>query len=469
MRPRDTFDVMSSLAAVIADGLAVFGGFMLAWWLRFRSGWIPLLHEGLPPTSLYVYGAAVGTLLMLFIYRSMGLYIRPQSSPFADCLPRIAKGTALGILLAIALAFTIRTDPPYSRLTVAISLVTILISVSTERYVLYRLEQAVARRLPPCSRVAIAGTDEVAVRMRQAIQNEPRMRATVVGFLSTGGGPPANGIRPEDIIGPVEEVESLIQRYGFNRLVLVDTALPREKMLRLMLACEKELIDFLMVPDLFRILTSDVEMRSLAGIPVLGLKKWPLDYFWNRVIKRIEDLVGAIIGLFLSAPVIAIAALLIKRQSPGPVFYRQQRCGEHGRIFTIYKLRTMRADAEKETGPVWAVPDDPRCTPIGAFLRRHNLDELPQFWNVLKGDMSLVGPRPERPEFVEKFREDIGKYMWRHVSRPGMTGWAQVNGLRGNTSLTERIKYDLYYLENWSLLFDLKIILRTFFSRKNAY
>jgi len=135
MRPRDTFDVMSSLAAVIADGLAVFGGFMLAWWLRFRSGWIPLLHEGLPPTSLYVYGAAVGTLLMLFIYRSMGLYIRPQSSPSADCLPRIAKGTAGGILLAIALAFTIRTEPPYSRLTVAISLVTILISVSTERYV----------------------------------------------------------------------------------------------------------------------------------------------------------------------------------------------------------------------------------------------------------------------------------------------------------------------------------------------
>ncbi|HIE11170.1 MAG TPA: undecaprenyl-phosphate glucose phosphotransferase [Kiritimatiellae bacterium] len=468
MRPRDTFDVMSSLTAVIADSLAVFGGFMLAWWLRFRSGWIPLFHEGLPPTTMYVYGAAVGTLLLLFIYRSLGLYVRPQSTPFADCLPRITKATILGILLTIALAFAIRTEPPYSRLTVAISLATILILVSAERGLLYRLEEVVARRMPPSSRVAIAGTDQVAVRMRKAIQDDPRMRAAVVGFLTTGGEKVSPGIDPGEILGSVDEVERLVHRHHFNRLVLVDTALPREKMLRLMLACEKELVDFLMVPDLFRILTTDVEIQNLAGIPVLGLKKWPLDYFWNRVIKRIEDIVGAVVGLVVSVPVTAAAAPLIKRQSPGPVFYRQERCGEHGRIFTIYKLRTMRVDAEKETGPVWAVPDDPRCTPIGSFLRRHNLDELPQFWNVLKGDMSLVGPRPERPEFVEKFRGDIGKYMWRHVSRPGMTGWAQVNGLRGNTSLRERIKYDLYYLENWSLLFDLKIILRTLFSRKNA-
>jgi len=145
------------------------------------------------------------------------------------------------------------------------------------------------------------------------------------------------------------------------------------------------------------------------------------------------------------------------------------RCGEGGREFTIYKLRTMTEDAEDDTGPIWALPDDPRRTQIGAFLRRHNLDELPQFWNVLKGDMSLVGPRPERPHFVEQFKEDISRYMWRHASKPGMTGWAQVNGLRGNTSISERIKYDLYYLENWSLAFDFKIIVRTFFSRENAY
>ena len=171
----------------------------------------------------------------------------------------------------------------------------------------------------------------------------------------------------------------------------------------------------------------------------------------------------------LTAPIIAIAGVCIKRTSPGPVFYRQERCGETGRPFTIYKLRTMHVDAERQTGPVWAVADDPRRTAVGAYLRRHNLDELPQLWNVLKGDMSLVGPRPERPHFVEQFKEDIGRYMWRHVSKPGMTGWAQVNGLRGHTSIEERIKYDLYYLENWSLAFDVKILLRTVFAGKNAY
>jgi lipopolysaccharide/colanic/teichoic acid biosynthesis glycosyltransferase len=151
------------------------------------------------------------------------------------------------------------------------------------------------------------------------------------------------------------------------------------------------------------------------------------------------------------------------------VFFHQERCGEGGKAFRIVKLRTMRTDAEEATGPVWARPDDPRRTRIGAWLRAHNLDELPQFWNVLKGEMSLVGPRPERPHFVEQFKDDISRYMWRHASKPGITGWAQVNGLRGNTSIRDRIQYDLYYLENWSLALDFKIIVKTFFARQNAY
>jgi exopolysaccharide biosynthesis polyprenyl glycosylphosphotransferase len=224
-----------------------------------------------------------------------------------------------------------------------------------------------------------------------------------------------------------------------------------------------------MVPDIFRVLTSDVAIRNVDGVPLLGVGRWPLDHFWNRVAKRAEDMVGSLVGLVVSCPVILVAMMVIKRQSPGPVFYRQERCGENGRVFALYKLRTMHLDAEEHTGPVWAVEDDPRRIPVGRFLRQFNLDELPQFWNVLKGEMSLVGPRPERPHFVEQFREDISRYMWRHVSKPGMTGWAQVNGLRGNTSIKERIKYDLYYLENWSLAFDFKILIRTFFSRDNAY
>jgi exopolysaccharide biosynthesis polyprenyl glycosylphosphotransferase len=226
---------------------------------------------------------------------------------------------------------------------------------------------------------------------------------------------------------------------------------------------------FNMVPDMYRIMTGGMNMQVVDDIPLLGVSRWPLDYFWNRVLKRFEDVVGSALGLVFTAPVMLAAALLVKRSSPGPILYRQERCGEHGRTFTLYKLRTMRADAEAATGPVWTTENDPRRTPVGAVLRRWNLDELPQLWNVLRGDMSLVGPRPERPHFVEKFREDINRYMWRHVSKPGMTGWAQVNGLRGNTSIEERIKYDLYYLENWSLSFDFKILLRTLAANRNAY
>ena len=200
------------------------------------------------------------------------------------------------------------------------------------------------------------------------------------------------------------------------------------------------------------------------GWAMLRAHFWPI-----TLMALILFVIGALAGLLILSPFMLLIALLIKRNSPGPVFFLQERCGEKGRKFKLIKFRTMYVNAEAGTGPVWTVENDPRCTSIGSFLRRFNIDELPQLWNVLRGEMSLVGPRPERPFFVEQFKEDINRYMWRHVSRPGMTGWAQVNGLRGNTDVAERIKYDLYYLENWSLAFDFKILLKTFRSRQNAY
>ena len=246
-------------------------------------------------------------------------------------------------------------------------------------------------------------------------------------------------------------------------------SISHKRLTEILFHCERNLIPFRMVPDLYGVLTSRVTVNHVADIPLIGMAHWPLDAFWNRVLKRLEDVAGGLVGLLVSLPVVLVAAPLIKRSSPGPVFYRQIRCGIAGKPFTIFKLRTMPVDAEAATGPVWAVPDDPRRTRVGEFLRKWNLDELPQFWNVLKGDMSLVGPRPERPHFVEQFKNGVGHYMTRHVSRPGMTGWAQVNGLRGDTSIEDRVQHDLYYLENWSLSFDLKILLQTFFNRQNAY
>lgn len=470
MRKRDTFDVLSSVVAVGSDALAVFGGFWAAEWIRFESGWIPLFHE-VPLTRLYYfYGALVATLLFLFIFRALGLYIRPQLGQFSEKIPRLVRAVGLGMLLAMALAFTIRIEPPFSRLVVGLSFFTVLVFFLLERAILFKVEIELARGQHSRTRVLLIGSDHVAARLKAALEQEPRLRTRVIGFLEAARMEADPGALPaSECKGTLDDLDALLKRREADEVILVEASIPHARMVDVILACDRHMVAFKLVPDLFRVLTSEVEVQTVGGVPVVGLCKWPLDFFWNRAIKRAEDVAGALVGLLISAPVVALAAVWIKATSPGPVFFKQERCGEKGRCFPLFKLRTMRADAEANSGPVWTVENDPRRTRAGAFLRRFNLDELPQFWNVLKGDMSLVGPRPERPHFVEMFKEDIGRYMWRHVSKPGLTGWAQVNGMRGNTDIRERIAYDLYYLENWSLSFDFKIIARTFFSTRNAY
>jgi exopolysaccharide biosynthesis polyprenyl glycosylphosphotransferase len=458
------------MAAIAFDAAAVFGGFMLAVWIRFDSGWIPLNYNDLPPRDLYFYGSQLGTLLMLIIYRSVGLYVRPQAGSFSERIPRLVRATGMGVLLAIILAFAYQTKQPLSRYAVFISFFTVSGLVIVERFILFELETILARRQRIANRVVILGTDAVSAKISQALEDDPRLRTEVVAFLRVDASEPDPSIPPELIRGDVKALDNFLEQRLADQVILANqSALTHAQMADIILGCERALVEFNLVPDLYRLLTFTMEMTTIDGVPVLGTQKWPLDYFWNQVIKRAEDIAGAAIGLLLAALPIAVCACFVKRSSPGPVFYKQERCGEKGRPFTLYKLRTMPVDAEAKSGPVWAEEDDTRRTKVGAFLRAYNLDELPQFWNVLKGDMSLVGPRPERPFFVEQFKEDISSYMWRHVSKPGMTGWAQVNGLRGNTSIQDRIKYDLFYLEKWSLSLDFKILARTFFTRKNAY
>ncbi|OQA27563.1 MAG: UDP-glucose:undecaprenyl-phosphate glucose-1-phosphate transferase [Verrucomicrobia bacterium ADurb.Bin345] len=460
---------MCSVAAVIVDAVAVFTGFMLAVWIRFDSGWIPL-PKGQPPRMMYLYAAVVVTILFLFIFRSLELYRRPQFGHVTDRIPRLVRACGMGTLLATALAFVIQSNPPFSRLTTGIAMLTVTGLVIIERNILFQLERHYAKHQATKKRVAILGTGELAARLKDGLEGEPRRRAKVVAFLRTNEESVSPAIPSGMLRGSVQDLPGLLEAGEVDEVILANPSnLTHERMVEMILQCERALVNFQMVPDMFGLLTSRVDLENVDEIPLLGMTRWPLDYFWNRIAKRIEDIAGAAVGLVISAPIIMMAALLIKRSSPGPVFYRQERCGERGRVFILFKLRTMLEDAEAETGPVWAKEEDPRRTRVGAFLRRHNLDELPQFWNVLKGDMSLVGPRPERPHFVEQFKEDISRYMWRHVYKPGITGWAQISGLRGNTDIRERIKYDLYYLENWSLAFDFKIMAKTFFSRENAY
>lgn len=469
-RHKDTSDNLLSILAIIVDATAIYDGILFAAWVRFRSGFIPITAT--PPENLfqhYSLGAMVSALLMLLVFRHEALFTRPQTGSFVDKIPRIIKAVGIGILGTAVMAFAVQNQADYSRLVVALSFFTVTFAVLLERYVLFRIEWNLARHSKHRRNVLIIGTDHVATRLTETLKQEPMLRANVIGFLQPFDAIVDPAIPEDHICGTIPDLEKIISTKNIHEIILTAASLSHDKVVEILLLCEHNLIGFKMVPDLFRIMTTSMDVQSLNDIPLLGISSWPLDQFWNRLRKRIADVIGAIFGLVLSAPVIAISAILIKKSSPGPVFYVQRRCGEGGKPFNLYKLRTMPLGAEEETGPVWTTPDDTRRTPIGSFLRSHNLDELPQFWNVLKGEMSLVGPRPERPHFVEQFKGEIVKYMFRHVSKPGMTGWAQVNGLRGNTDLTERVKYDLYYLENWSLAFDFKILLKTLFTNRNAY
>ncbi|MGA0369252.1 MAG: exopolysaccharide biosynthesis polyprenyl glycosylphosphotransferase [Kiritimatiellia bacterium] len=469
MQSRQTTEhLLSSMLAVSADALAVFGGLWMAVWLRFDSGWFWVNPEkGIPESGdlLRLILLAVGVFLLVF--QNLKLFHRPHQGRFEDTIPRILRAIFISFVVYFAIEAALRLDPAFSRKALAMGLGTVTFLVLLERYILYRIELHKARHSPIENRVILVGSDPNIHRLAEAIESDKFLRSKVLGFLRTETEWPED-LPEEKRLGEASQVREKILELQANHVVLSDVGIDRDALLELVVFCEQHYISFHLVPDLFRILTSDLEVRHLAGIPIMGLGQWPLDRVGPRLLKRSFDIGFSIFALLLVSPVLLIAALDVKLSYRRPVYYSQIRCGEKGQTFEINKLRTMREDAE-ETGPGWTTENDPRRTRVGEFLRKWNIDELPQFWNVLQGHMSVVGPRPERPHYVEQFKDEINRYMRRHVTKPGITGWAQVHGLRGDTSIQERIRYDLFYLENWSPGLDLKIILKTLSSNKNAY
>jgi exopolysaccharide biosynthesis polyprenyl glycosylphosphotransferase len=307
-------------------------------------------------------------------------------------------------------------------------------------------------------RVLIVGTGEVGQIILHKIRNSPRLGYEVVGFID--GAPAQKAVMDVPILGDVDDIPSIIDAYEIDEVIIGLPEASHQEILTVISRCEREKVSIKVFPDVFQIMASEVSIGELGGLPLLTIRDIALRG-WKLTLKRAVDLIGSAVGLVVLSPLMMLVSLLVKLDSPGPVFYAQERMGLDARPFWMLKFRSMWEDAEAKTGPVWATKDDPRRTKIGAFIRRFSIDELPQFINVLLGEMSLVGPRPERPVFVEQFRRSIPRYMDRHREKAGLTGWAQVNGLRGDTSIAERTKYDLWYTENWSLLLDFKIILRT--------
>ena len=446
---------------IITDALLGMAALILAYLLRFESGLIPVT-KGNPPFEEYLQMLPFIALLVPVSFQVQGLYRLRRGRSRVDDFFAVFVGTILaGILGLFALLYfqayyPDRYNEP-SRLLLPLFLAINVVLTYGSREV---VREALERRWKAgigLKRVLIAGAGDLGRLVADKVLEHRELGFKVVGFLDDRAAGDHIGYRGLPLLGTLADADEVIRTEKIDHVYV---ALPLEehvKMLGIVEAVNREGIDIHVVPDLLQFIALRARLENLDGVPIISLNDVPLRGI-NSVLKRgIDVAISATALLALSIP-LGIIALIIKRTSRGPVFYTQERMGLDGKAFLVYKFRSMYVGAEDDTGPVWARDDDPRCTPVGRWLRKLDLDELPQLWNVFRGDMSLVGPRPERPYFVEQFKHRIPQYMLRHKVKAGITGWAQVNGWRGNTSLEKRIEYDLYYIENWSVGLDLKIL-----------
>jgi exopolysaccharide biosynthesis polyprenyl glycosylphosphotransferase len=472
---KEGFRHIFPLLLFLADVLIIFCSFFLAYWVRFYSPFTEILPvtKGIPPLSFYFYGSIFVALVWVAAFNAYGLYKSTRPREAFDEFYLLAKSATLGFLVILAFTFFYR-GTSYSRATLVASWILGIILLYAERRIMARLERRFMRRGYGVKNAVIVGTGETGISLYRRWKENPQPGYQLIGLVRAREDDVSEDpghMREAPVLGAVNDLFRIIDEQNVGLVILALPLSYHNEIMGIILGCEDLKVEFQIVPDMVEIMAARAKVVSFDGVPLISLGRTPLEG-WNRVLKRFLDAALSSAGLVLLSPGFALLAIIIKLDSKGPVFFKQERLGRDGRTFFQYKFRSMIEDAEKQTGPVFAKEDDPRRTKVGAFLRRSNFDELPQLFNVLRGDMSLVGPRPERGFFVDKFKEGIPRYFLRHKVKSGITGWAQVNGLRGNTSIEERTKYDLFYVENWSLAFDIKILLLTlkdWFSPKNAY
>ena len=444
---------------VLSDTSAIGLSFVISYWIRFGSPlvrWIPVT-KGTPALAYYLWTALVVVPFWLLLFRGFGLYELAPRRTGADQFVALLKAVAVGCLAAMAAAFLYRGFS-YSRLVFAYIGGTSVLFLALGRALCGSYLRYLRSKGRGLRRCALIGRAVPAERLAEEITRNPQWGYRLIGTVEA----PLSGL-PE--LGRTEEIGVLVREHRIDLLILAIPLSDWDRIAAIITRCEGLDVSFKLMPDLFEVLVTRMSAGQIAGIPLIGLKESPLSGA-NAALKRAMDLTVSLLGLAALSPLLLLVALAIKLASRGPVLYSQQRVGRDGRSFILYKFRSMVAHAEDEIGPAWTRPDDPRVTRVGRVLRRTGADELPQLWNVLRGDMSLVGPRPERPHFIEQFQGQVPHYLERHRVKSGITGWAQVNGLRGDSSIAERVQYDIYYVENWSLTFDLKILLMTLFGRK---
>jgi len=460
--------LLFTTALILCDMLGVNAGFVASYMLLYRSEIQPTF---LPPTIgvVALFLVALNSVCAM-IFAAYRLYVLKRAASRIDEAYKVFVATAIATLIASVMATVVGLPFTPWNLVGAWFLGVLLVVLlrNMHRSLMYHARTNGFDR----TRAIIIGSGDIGRMIAHVIGNARHLGYDVQGFLSDDDriGTSIEGV---PVLGYSHDIARVVRACRINEVLIAIAGVPSHKVLELVAACEDLPVSIKIYPDTFQIITNnEVSLGDLEGLPLLSIKSSPLDQQFNRFLKRGLDMAGASVGLVLLSPLMLLVALLVRIETSGSVIFAQVRVGVNGHPFTMFKFRSMHATAET-AGPRWTRPNDERRTRLGGFIRRYSIDELPQLINVLLGEMSLVGPRPEQPHFVEQFRREIPRYMGRHKEKAGLTGWAQINGLRGDTSIQERTRYDLYYVENWSLLFDIKIIARTIvtiFKRgNNAY
>jgi Undecaprenyl-phosphate glucose phosphotransferase len=450
----------------IADTAVIITAMAFSWWYKkmidpnFTTSWQNYLFFLIGIIPIY-----------LVIYFAFDFYSSKRGMSFGNEIVNIIEANIMGCLILFGIFFVIKLNY-ISRIVIIQFTIANTVLIIIERYTSRLALKYLRARGFNLKHMLIIGAGDLGLKFLKKIEKHREYGFSVMGFLDDDESKLGSKIGRTSVIGKIEMLDSLLPPCHIEEVVVALPLSAYQKLSMIIKICEKHGVRVLIIPDYYSYIPAKPKVAEIDGIPVISIRDIPLDTFLNRLIKRLFDMIMAMLLLVISAPVMIIIAFGVKFTSRGPILFKQKRIGLNRKPFFLYKFRSMRVSSDEVAATTWTTSDDRRRTRFGEFIRRTSLDELPQFFNVLKGDMSLVGPRPERPFFVEKFKDEIPKYMVKHQIKPGITGWAQVNGWRGDTSIEERIKCDIYYVENWSLMLDFKIVLLTIFKgfiNKNAY
>lgn len=426
------------------DAGIIGAAYFFSWYLRFKSG-VFVQDAGVLPAKTYFSALFLIIPGYLLLYSIFQLYMPRRVKSYRKELMDIIRANGIGFMIFTLVLYFIKQEH-FSRQMLCIFF---FINISLEfasRYLIRTILWKMRKQGLNQKHILMIGESQMAEQYMDRLRENPKWGYQVFAHLKDE-----------------EKLERILEGNELDEVVIALRAEDYGKLERIVDVCEKAGVHTKMIPDFGNVISTRPYIEDVQGIPVIHVRRVPLNIMRNRAAKRAVDLIGATVAIILFSPVMLLTVLVVALTEEGSVIYRQERVGLHNQVFYMYKFRSMIMQDEEKEKAEWSTRNDPRITPVGKLIRRTSIDELPQLFNVLKGEMSLVGPRPERPQFVQKFRDEIPRYMVKHQVRPGMTGWAQINGYRGNTSIEKRIEYDLYYIENWTMVFDMKILILTIF------